>query len=209
MTDSGRGTSRWTAYNDAQAGRPPRALCVELLRLTGAGRGRRALDLGAGAGVETRTLAGAGWRVVAVDVDRRLPARIADLVRGGRVAAVVGDLQDVGLPPAALVHSSLTLSFTGPDSLDTLWRRIRASLVPGAWLGVDFFGPRDDWAEVPSLSILDRSSVEDLARGMDDVRIDEEEWDGPAHGGGVKHWHVVQVVARMPGVPTIDRDASP
>lgn len=158
------------------------------------------MDLGCGAGVETRALAGHGWRVLAVDLDSRLPARIADLVRGGRVAAVVGDLGTVPLPPAELVHSSLALSFTGPADFPAAWERIRGCLVPGGWLGVDFFGPRDGWADVPSLTVLDRAQVEGLVAGMDDVRIDEEEWDGPSYGGDAKHWHVVQVVARQPSV---------
>lgn len=174
-----------------------------MLELAGRGCGRKALDLGSGAGVETRALAAHGWRVLAVDLDSRLPARIADLVRGGRVAAVVGDLRDVALPQAELVHSSLALSFTDPADFATVWEKIRSSLLPHGWLGVDFFGPRDDWADVPSLTILDRARVEELVDGMDDVRIDEEEWDGPSYGGDPKHWHVVQVLARRPG--TMDR----
>lgn len=150
--------------------------------------------------METRALAAHGWRVVAVDLDPRLPARIADLVRGGRVSAVVGDLRQVTLPPAELVHSSLALSFTGPADLPAVWARILGCLLPGGWLGVDFFGPRDDWADVPSLSIVDRARVTELVAGMEGVRIDEEEWDGPAYGGETKHWHVLQVLARQPSV---------
>lgn len=138
--------------------------------------------------------------MLAVDLDSRLPARIADLVRGGRVATVVGDLREVRLPSAELVHSSLALSFIDPSDFDPVWERIRGSLLPGGWLGVDVFGPRDDWAEVPSMTILDPSRVEGLVSGIDDVRIEEEEWDGPSYGGDAKHWHVIQVLARQRSV---------
>src|SRR5262245_34630854 len=41
----------------------------EIVRLLGPGRGRLALDLGAGNGVSSFALAGAGWRVTAVEPD--------------------------------------------------------------------------------------------------------------------------------------------
>lgn len=193
------GAEAWASYNDAQSKRPVRALCAELLRLAGDGGGRPAVDLGCGSGVETRALVAAGWQVTAVDSDATFRARVSDLLADGSVTGLVRDLCEVELPAAALVHSSMALPFVGPAAFDPVWARVRASLLPGGWLGVDLFGPRDDWRDGASLVFHERGDVEVLVDGLVDVQVEEREWDGPAHNGPVKHWHVVQVLARQPG----------
>lgn len=188
----------WASYNDAQASRDVRPLCAALLELAGPGRGRVAVDLGCGAGVETRALVAAGWRVTAIDSDATFRARIADMLADGSVEGLVRDLRSAELPAASLVHSSMTLPFMGPDAFPLVWGRIRAALEPGGWLGVDLFGPRDDWRDEQELVFHSVAEAEGLVAGLVDVRIEEREWDGAAHGGSVKHWHVVQVIARAP-----------
>ena len=64
---AGRGGEHWAEYNDAQGGRDVRELCARVMALAGHGEGRVALDLGCGAGVETRALLADGWRVHAID----------------------------------------------------------------------------------------------------------------------------------------------
>lgn len=189
----------WTDYNDAQAGRSVRRILESVLDLAGPGDGRPATDLGCGSGVEARVLAAAGWRVSAVDSDPEMPSRLADLTATGQVRAVTGDLREVGLPSTALLHSSFTLPFVPPPDFPHLWERIRCSLLPGAWLAVHLFGPRDDWSGGSGLSIHTRAAVDQLVAGLVDVRIEEEESDAPSFGGAVKHWHVWHVLARQPG----------
>ena len=197
---------RWASYNDAQLARPVRPLCAELIRLAGPGRRRPAVDLGCGSGVETRALVAAGWTVTAVDSDATFRARISDLLDavGGAggvagVVGVVGDVRTVPLPAAALVHSSLTLPFVPPAECDAVWARVRASLLPGGWIGVDLFGPRDDWRDVATMSFHDADAVERLVAGLDVVSVVEREWDARSYDGPEKHWHVLQVIARQPG----------
>jgi trans-aconitate methyltransferase len=192
------GAAAWASYNEAQAGRAVRPLCAELLRLAGPGRGRTALDLGCGAGVETRALVDAGWRVTAIDSDATVRARMSDLLQTGAVEVLVRDLHSEPLPASDLVHSSRTLPFVRPTDFGAVWARIRTALLPGGWLGVDLFGPRDDWFGEAGLSFHDRATVEGLVAGLDDVRLEEREWDGPPHDGPDKHWHVIQVIARRP-----------
>jgi SAM-dependent methyltransferase len=189
----------WRAYNDAQVGRAVRPATARLLELAGPGDGRPATDLGCGSGVETRALVAAGWRVTAVDADPAMPDRLADLVAGGDVVPVVGDLRAVDLPPTALLHSSMTLPFVPAVDFFALWERVRRCLLPGAWLAVDLFGVRDDWYGARELSFHPRAGVDQLLAGLDVVAVEEDEHDAPSFGGAVKHWHVFHALARQPG----------
>jgi trans-aconitate methyltransferase len=188
----------WRDYNDAQLDRPVRPLAARLIERAGAGDGRPAIDLGCGSGVETRALVAAGWHVTAVDTDASMPARLADLVDTGDATTVVGDLRALELGRYALVHSSLTLPFLPLTDFAFVWERVRRSLLPGGWLGVDLFGVRDDWNTTPELNFHPRAGIDQLLAGLDALEVVEEERDGPSFGGAVKHWHVFHVLARRP-----------
>ena len=193
------GQDVWAAYNDAQAGRSPRPLLTRALGLTGPGAGRPALDLGCGSGIETRALVAAGWQVTAVDVDPTMPRRLDDLVAGGAVATVVGDLREANLPEADLVHSSYTLPFVPPTHFTRVWNRLMRTLSPRGWLAVDLFGDRDSWCGTTPLTFHDRAAVDRLVQGFEIEGFEEDEYDGAAFGGEPKHWHVFHVVARRRG----------
>lgn len=76
-----------------------RALITRLVRAAGAGSGRLVLDLGAGGGAITAGLAQAGARVIAVERDPRLAARLRRRFDGDpRVRVVEADLRQVKLP---------------------------------------------------------------------------------------------------------------
>jgi 23S rRNA (adenine-N6)-dimethyltransferase len=76
-----------------------RALVSQLVRAAGAGDGRLVLDLGAGGGAITAGLAEAGARVIAVERDPRLAARLRRRFDGDpRVRVVEADLRQVKLP---------------------------------------------------------------------------------------------------------------
>ena len=67
LTSALQDPEHWSSYNEAVRTRGVRQLCTDLLRLAGAGEGRRAVDLGCGTGTETKALLDAGWNVVAID----------------------------------------------------------------------------------------------------------------------------------------------
>ncbi len=76
-----------------------RALITQLVRACGVGEGRLVLDLGAGGGAITAGLAEAGARVIAVERDPRLAARLRRRFDGEpRVRVVEADLRRVPLP---------------------------------------------------------------------------------------------------------------
>jgi 23S rRNA (adenine-N6)-dimethyltransferase len=98
-----------------------RELIAQLVRAAGAGEGRLVLDLGAGGGAITARLAAAGARVIAVEHDPRLAARLRR--RFGRdpgVRVVEADLRRVPLP-----HREFLVVANPPFSVTTaLCRRL-------------------------------------------------------------------------------------
>ncbi|WP_110180950.1 class I SAM-dependent methyltransferase [Nocardioides solisilvae] len=191
-------TAHWIAYNDGQGEREPRPLCRDVVALAGPGDGRTALDLGAGAGIETRALLADGWRVHAFDTDPHLGERLARLVGDdAAVTAYVGPVEEADLPDADLVHASYTLPYVAPGRFEEFWQRLRGAVRPGGWLAVDLFGDQDSWARDDGITSFTRAQAEVLLDGLDVARFDEEDEDGPA-SSGPKHWHVFHVIARRP-----------
>ncbi|MEV6851122.1 class I SAM-dependent methyltransferase [Actinoplanes sp. NPDC051411] len=196
-----RGGEHWAEYNDSQQGRAARPLCAELITLDGDGAGRDAIDLGCGAGIETRALLSAGWRVYATDAAPGTRERVlaaTDETDPARLTVEVTDLRTLrDLPHADLIYAGYSLPYVGPNHLPAVWRVIRARLRPGAWLGVNLFGENDSWAGNPDEVFLGASAARALFDGLDVLRFDEVEEDGPAYSG-TKHWHTFDVIARMP-----------
>ena len=183
----------WGEYNAAQVGREPRELCLRAIELAGPGDGRTALDLGAGAGVESRALIEAGWHVVAFDLDSALVERLADTAADVRI----GPMAERDLPPADLVHAGFSLPVVAPQDFPAFWERIRAALRPGGLLAVNLFGIRDTWADEADMSFQSRVDVQAMTAGLELLDLAEVEEEGPAFDGP-KHWHLFSVLARRP-----------
>ncbi|BEL10136.1 class I SAM-dependent methyltransferase [Actinoplanes sichuanensis] len=193
-----RTDEHWANYNSRQAARPIRESCQRVLALAGPGAGRTAVDLGCGAGRETRAFLDAGWRVLALDGEPGTEARLLRTI-GGRHAALTiktsrfQDLYD--LPPADLVHAGYSLPFQTRAEFDRVWTLIRSVLRPGGRVAVDLFGDRDSWAGDPNLTFLTEPEVRALFDGLTIERWEVEDEPGRAFSGP-KHWHVFHVVAQ-------------
>lgn len=133
------GDDHWDDYNGRQGGRPVRELCRSALRAAGPGRGRTAIDLGCGAGVETRALLDAGYEVYAFD---GAPATEAVVTRtlGGRHPrlrlAALHYAEIAELPPADLVYAGYALPYQDVASFERIWGLVLRSLRPGGVLAV-------------------------------------------------------------------------
>jgi tellurite methyltransferase len=187
--------SDWAEYYDAVRGRPPHdTLLKALARFDEPGQ---AVDLGCGDGRDTVELLRRGWRVFAVDAEaeaiERLQARVGDSsALGTRVAS----FDDAEWPRADLLNASFSLPFCPPDRFPAVWERIRASIASGGRFSGQLFGERDGWANEEDMTFQSREAAEELFRGFELERFDEEEMDGETAVGTPKHWHIFHVVAR-------------
>lgn len=200
MTQFRHDDAHWIEYNGGQGGRPVRPLLRAALSLLGPGAGRTAIDLGCGAGVESRALLSQGWHVQAIDSSPETSAVVLRTIGGvhQRLAVRTTRYEQLdGLPPADLIYAGYSLPYQAMPSFRRVWTVIRSALRPGGVLAVNLFGVHDAWAGTDGMTFLDADEARTLFDGLEIVSWDEEDAEGPAYGGA-KHWHVFHAVAVSP-----------
>ena len=187
----------FASYYDGAKGRPPRPTLVEAA--SAFERPGFAVDRGCGDGRDTAELLARGWHVLAIDASEEGILRLQDrpdLALNALLETRVARIEETDWPAAELVNASFVLPLLAPAVCPVVWDRIREHLVPGGRFAGQLYGPKDDWAARPGLSIHDRVAVERLLSGYAVERLDETESDEPTARGKPKHWHVFHLVLR-------------
>jgi SAM-dependent methyltransferase len=161
-----------------------------------------ALDLGAGTGLVTRSLAAAGVTdVVAVEPDDAMRAVLA--ARSPGVRALAGTAEDIPLPAASVdaVLASSAWHWFDPERATAEIARV---LRPGGVLGLlwSFADPTTDW--VAELRHIQRADDKDSTRGVDAGFVIDLPEGAPFTGGASevfrRHtWMAVDDVAALLG----------
>jgi SAM-dependent methyltransferase len=193
----------WSRYYAVTVDRPAwetARLAIERFAAQDAGRRRArfAVDLGCGAGRDTRELLRAGWSVLAIDREPEAISRLVDAtpdaLRPG-LRTRVADLASVRVPACDLVNANLSLPFLPPDAFWEAWRRALTAVRPGGRVAAMLFGDRDDGAADPSMTCPSPEAIRaSLAEFTLEHWVDREE-DGLTALGEAHHFHRVELVA--------------
>ena len=195
---------KWQVYYRATDGRPPRptlSRALDAFAAEGRGPGLLAVDLGCGIGRDTLPLLRSGWRVLAVDRERRALDELTRRAAGEGLAGLetlCRSFERLRLPACDLINASFSLFCCRPDAFPGLWRRIVDALRPGGRFAGQILGPRDSWAGMRNRSVLERRELDLLLRRLEVERLEEEETDAVTPIGEAKHWHIWHVNARRP-----------
>jgi tellurite methyltransferase len=159
---------------------------------------RCALDLGCGAGRNTRYLLSRGWHVTAVDAEPAAIAAVSE-IKNENLQVVQSTFEEFEFGEARfdLVCAQFTLPFTPRDKFPTVWGRLKRSIKPGGYFEGQFFGTHDEW-NTPGrpMTFVTREEVDRLLDGLTVVEITEEDKEGGMATGAMKHWHVFHVIAK-------------
>ena len=191
----------WEIYYESVKDEAPHSTVVRAIMLfkeSGKESGQ-AIDLGCGSGRDTKFLLESTWNVFAVDSSAESINRLEtsfEEIKLGSLTACLADMTEANLPPADLVNASLSLPFCEPVNFSKLWNNICMCIRPQGRFSGHFFGRNDDWATNSKMSFHNRQEVEDLFSDFVLEYIEEVEGPMPLAGGGVKHGHWFEIVAR-------------
>ena len=200
MTDS----DYWARYYAVTVDRPPWdtvKLAIGLFAADDADhpRPRFAVDLGCGAGRDTRELLRAGWRVLAVDRERgaieTLEAATPPEMRAA-LETCVADLATVDVPACDLVNASLSLPFLAADQFWRTWNRVLAALQVDGRVAAMLFGDRDGSSTDPSMTCSPPQRVRASLSSFEVEHWIDREEDTQTALGEPHHFHMVELVAR-------------
>ncbi|EFH80247.1 class I SAM-dependent methyltransferase [Ktedonobacter racemifer] len=184
----------WNDFYTSTKNRPPwprLVRAVELLK-----RGGEALDLGCGAGRDTRYLLGSGFRVTAVDQEAASLELLADLPPD-RLDCVQSLFEDFQFGYYDLINAHFALPFIDREQFSLVFVCLKAALKPGAIFVGQFFGVNDSWNTPETrMTFFTRQQALAYLDGLELLEFEEDDQDGTTAVGKPKHWHVYHIIAR-------------
>lgn len=192
----------WARYYTVTAERPAWLTvrrAIELFAAEPPAHPRLAVDLGCGAGRDTRELLNAGWRVLAIDREKAAIAALeAATAAHLRVVleARLADLAAVEVPSCDLVNASLSLPFLPPDAFWGTWQRILDALPVRGRFAAMLFGDRDGSASDPSMTCPPPEEIRASLGSFEIEHWADREEDSQTALGEPHHFHLVEFVAR-------------
>ncbi len=187
----------WEKYLAKRSERPPRELVASAVREV-AEKGQ-ALDLGAGAMVDTQYLLDSGFEaVLAVDLDAAAAGYAAAII-DERFTFQNRNFTEIDLPAQSfdLVTAQYSLPFLSPEEFASFMPRLLTALRNEGIFTGQLSGVHDGW-NVPGAqkNFHTKDDVLALFSDFEFTVFDEVEEDKPTALGQDKHWHTFNIIAR-------------
>jgi SAM-dependent methyltransferase len=186
----------WAKFYTHTRERPPWPRMMRAASLVP--RRERALDLGCGAGRDTRYLLEQGFQVTAVDADANAMAILATFPQE-RLRAVQSSFVDLVFERYDLINAHFCLPFLPREQFCAVFDKVREALNPDGIFVGQFFGIHDQWhtpERASSMTFLTREEALQALQGLDVIEFEEEDVDSVVADGSPKHWHVFHIIAR-------------
>ena len=191
----------WASYSKAVAEQGPHQTVVKAMQMFEGSNGNSllAVDLGCGAGRDTKALLSNGWCVVAVDSSEDALAYLSRPSEGWKAEQLsvhLSKMEEFDFPDADLVNAGISLPFCPPDKFSKLWKKVCKALRSGGRFSGHFFGKNDDWAVNEKMSFFSSSELKEMFKDFELEWFNEIEGPTPIVPAGFRHGQIFEVVAR-------------
>lgn len=160
--------------------------------------GKTAIDLGCGAGRDTRLLLKEGFDVVAVDSEPSTESFMNNLYQLGNLTFVLSTFVGFHFKNYDLINARYSLPFNPSDSFPGVMSDILKSLNSGGIFVGQLFGVNDGWnTGQGNMTFHTRLDVENLFSAFEIIKLAEKDEVGLLADGSRKHWHVFDIIARQ------------
>jgi tellurite methyltransferase len=185
---------KWEDFYKITKDRPPWPLLVQAVSLLS--QRKDALDLGCGAGRDTRFLLKQGFTVTAVDNDLHAIALMTNLPQN-HLRVVHSSFEAFEFETYDLVNAHFALPFIPKEHFHHVFVRIKQALhADGLFVG-QFFGVNDEWNTPENqMTFLTSEQAEAELKGLRLLEFREEDVDSHVADGTPKHWHVFHIIAQ-------------
>ena len=174
--------------------RPPSPLLIQAL--DHCMRKTDALDLGCGAGRDTRGLLQHGFHVTAVDQNPDAFLYLQDLPQE-RLTLVQSSIETFPLETYDLINARYSLPFIQNALFEETFGKIKQALRPDGILTGQLFGVHDTWnTPGTTMTFCTREQAQWFLHDLSIITFREEDEDGKTALEQLKHWRVFRFIAR-------------
>lgn len=186
----------WSKYYESTKALKPSKFLVEAFGAFNPEPGK-AIDLGCGAGRDTRYLLEKGFEVSAVDKDPSAEDYLKRLPHRDNLKFTCAGFEDYDFDSYDLVNAHYALPFIQKEDFSTVMKKILESIKPEGLFVGQLFGVKDEWnTSDAKMTFCERVDVETLFRNFKHLDIREMNEEGTIASGASKHWHVFNIIAQ-------------
>lgn len=158
-----------------------------------------AIELGCGAGRDTKCLLENGWSVLAIDRED-VSGIITEKLENKelkRFRFQKQNFESLELEDTNLIVANFSLSFCNKDKFNEMWSKIKNSILSSGNFVGNFFGVNDEWAKLKGeMTFLTKEDVLKLFDEFEIINFKEREEEAMTGMGRMKHWHIFDVTAK-------------
>ena len=189
----GKDPKRRRRYYEANSERKVSPLLLEALQL---GEFKTALELGCGAGVDAKEIAGQGIKLTAVDINPEVKEFLKDT---SNINVIISSFEEFDFGKYDVIYSSGSLPFMKRSDFFNVLEKIKEALYPGGVFAARFWGANDDWnkpGREDGATFATVEEIKEVFKDLEEVKFEEKEKDGKTALGKQKHWHIIDVIYR-------------